>query len=190
MCSCASLSPVEPRHDAEREPHVPACRSDARQELIHLDVVCEREDELVDDLVVAHRPRDRRDLDVGRPLPDEVLSVEPAHVLEPDSSGHHGHVVDVRVLGHRRHRRVEVQVNELRSDVLVEDRADVGASLPSRCGTYLVSHALDMPGGAGLNPRHAPPRGRLRAAGDRGGGDLAPRGPRRREARSPAGRRS
>ena len=67
---------LELRHDAERQSHVPARRSDARRQLIHLDVMCEREDELVDDLVVANGPRDRRDLDVRRPLPNEVLSVE------------------------------------------------------------------------------------------------------------------
>ena len=47
------LAVVELRHDAERQPHVPARRSDPREELIHLDVVREREDELVDDLLVA-----------------------------------------------------------------------------------------------------------------------------------------
>ena len=119
------LVALELRHDAERQPHVPARRSDARQQLIHRDVVREREDELVDHLLVADRPRDGRDLDVRGPLADEVPTVEATHFLETNPSGHHRHVVDIRVVGHRRHGGLEVQVNELRGDVLVEDPADV-----------------------------------------------------------------
>ena len=43
-------------------------------------------DELVDDLFLADRAGDRRDLDVRGPLPDEVVSVEPAHALDADAA--------------------------------------------------------------------------------------------------------
>ena len=119
------LAVREPDDDAERELHVPPGRRDARQELRHLDVVREGEDELVDDLVLADRSRDRCDRDVLRPLADEVVAVELAHAVEADAARHDGNVVDVRILGHRRHRRVEVHVDELRRDVVVEDRRDV-----------------------------------------------------------------
>ena len=56
MCSWRDLAVLEPHDDAEREAHVPPGRRDARQELGHLDVVREREDELVDDLLLADRP--------------------------------------------------------------------------------------------------------------------------------------
>ena len=76
------LAVREPDDDAEREAHVPPRRCDARQQLGHLDVVREREDELVDDLALADRPGDRSDRDVGRPLADEVVAVELADTLE------------------------------------------------------------------------------------------------------------
>ena len=49
------LAVLEAHDDAEREPHRAARRRDSREQLVHLDVVREREDELVDDLDL-HRP--------------------------------------------------------------------------------------------------------------------------------------
>ncbi len=119
------LAVLEPDDDAERELHVPPGRRDARKELRHLDVVREGEDELVYHLVLADGPWDRRDRDVLRPLSDEVVAVELADTLEADPAGHDRDVVDVWVLRHGRHRRVEVHVDELRCDVVVEDRREV-----------------------------------------------------------------
>src|SRR5262245_36083021 len=153
------LAALELHDDAEREPHVPPGRWDPREQLWHLDVVREREHELVDDLVVADRPRHRRDLDVLRPLPDEVVAIELAHVRGTHAAGHRGEVVDVRLVGHRRHRRLEVHVDELRRDVVVEDAGDVrtlvsvGRHLAAQPISFRPSGAsLTCQPGAGLNP--------------------------------------
>jgi ribosome maturation factor RimP len=54
-----------------------------------------------------------------------VVAIELAHSVEADAAGHDGHVVHVRVVGHGGHGSVEVHVDELRGDVVIEDRRDV-----------------------------------------------------------------
>ena len=72
-------------------------------------------------------------------LPDEVVSVEPAHVLDADAAGHRREVVDVGCVGHRRHRRVEIHVHELRGHMVVEHAPEVrhvASSFHLRSRTY------------------------------------------------------
>ena len=68
---------------------------DAGEDRVHLDVVREREDQLVHDLVLADRPRDRRDRRVLRPFADEVLPVEAADAVVAVAAGHRRDVEDV-----------------------------------------------------------------------------------------------
>jgi carbon-monoxide dehydrogenase medium subunit len=145
------LAVLESDDDAESEPDVSPGGRDAGQQLRHLDVVREGEDELVDDLVLADRPRDGLDLDVPRPLADEVVSVERADALEADAARHDGYVIHVRIVGHRRHRGVEVHVDELRRHVVVEDRRDVVIARHSTAEPTSFRSRLTCHGGAGLN---------------------------------------
>ena len=145
---------------------------------------------------VAHCPW--RDRDILRPLSDEVVAVEPAHVRGPLYARHRGEVVDVRLAGHRRHQRRSMLTNSaatwssktaamsgrsLRS-VAISPRnlsrftRPVAAPRPSR--SRLTCH-----GGAGLNLAHAPARGGVRAALDR---RRSSRSPRRKRGGPRAGR--
>ena len=118
-------------------------------------------------------PRDRRDLDVRRPLTNEVLSVIPPAL---NLSVITGHRLMAGRPGHRRHRRLEEPDERTPSDVLLRRR-------PCRCPasppfvwepTSSRTSRLTCHGGGGLNPRHAPPRGRVRATGVGRRGGLAP----------------
>jgi aerobic carbon-monoxide dehydrogenase medium subunit len=145
------LAVLESDDDAESEADPSPGGRDAGQQLRHLDVVREREDELVDDLALADRPGDGLDVDVPRPLADEVVSVERADTLEADAACHDGHVIHVRIVGHRRHRGVEVHVDELRRHVVVEDGRDVVIGRHSTAEPISFRSGLTCHGGAGLN---------------------------------------
>src|SRR5919109_414399 len=123
------LVALELRHHADWKAHRPTGRSYPWQKVVHLDVVCERNHNLVHELVITHCARDGRDLCVPRPFADEVISVEPADTLTPTPASHHRHLVDVGIVGHRRHCRVEIPLGELSCHVLVEDSRDVCAGL-------------------------------------------------------------
>ena len=69
-------------------------------------------------------------------------------------------------------------MNELRSDVLVEDLKPMSGFAPIRVEPTSSRTRLTCHGGGGLNPRHAPPRGRVRATGVGRRGGLAPLGAR------------
>ena len=97
---------------------------DARQNRRHLAIVGEREDQLVDQLALASRARDQRDLGVFRPMADEPGLIEAAHRVRPVAAGHDGHVGDMRGFAHRGHGRLDIARLELGCGVGVEHFAE------------------------------------------------------------------
>ena len=87
----------------------------------------EADDELVDDPVFADRARQRFDFDVVGPMADEIVAVETLDLLAPRSAGHRRDMGQAGLRHHRRHRRADVLVDELRLDMGVEDGAQVFA---------------------------------------------------------------
>ena len=86
----------------------------------------EADDELVDDAVHVHGAGDGHDLGVDGPAADERVAVEAGDLVAPEAAGQDGNVRDVRLVDHRRHRGVEVALDELGADVFVEDITEVG----------------------------------------------------------------
>jgi hypothetical protein len=65
------------------------------------------------------------DLGVRGPVPDEVGAVETLDLVASDTTGHDRYVVDIGLLGHRRHRGSDVPSDELGLHVGIEDRTEV-----------------------------------------------------------------
>ena len=145
----------------------------------------EREDELVDDLVVADRPRDRRDLDVLRPLADEVpvrrswrTSSTPTPPVITGTWLTYGSSVIVAIVASRS-RSTNSAATCSSKTAPMSGRL---AGFPCRCGTYRIATSLDMSRRRVTESRHAPARGRVRTPGHGRGGDLGARDVRRRAA--------
>ena len=88
-----------------------------REHPVHLPVMRELEDDLVDHPPLADGPADRGDLRVGRHLGDEVPPVKLQQLLAAPAAGHGGHVVDVVVARHGGDRRGRVALRELAAHV-------------------------------------------------------------------------
>src|SRR5258708_78136 len=71
-------------------------------------------------MVVADGPGDPLHRGVRRPVADEDLLVEPAYLLPADPSGQDRDVVEIRVVGHGRHRGVQVPGDKLGRQVVIE----------------------------------------------------------------------
>src|SRR5205085_2870336 len=89
------------------------------------DVVGETQNELIHYLILADSSRDRLDACICRHVTNELFGVEPSHSCLAISAGRGGDIEDVRLGGHRGHRRIYVLVDKLMSDVGVENCAEV-----------------------------------------------------------------
>ena len=104
--------------------HLAPGRLDARQNRRHLAIVGEGDDQLVDQLALANRARDQRDLGVFRPMADEPGLVEAAHRVRPVAAGHDRHVGDMRGFAHGGHGRLDIARLELGCGMGVEHLAE------------------------------------------------------------------
>ena len=135
MCSL-SIPPPRNLDDRDRgHLDAPAGRRHARQIPVHGDGVRALEDHLVDDLVMADRPRDRLDRGVRRHLGDEPRRVERADRVAPDAPGHDRDVVEMRRRAHGLDRRIRAVVRELGPQVPFPDlEHGLLMGRKSRCG--------------------------------------------------------
>src|SRR3954463_2701232 len=72
---------------------------------------------------------------------DEVHAIEVADVASADAAGHDGHMVHDRVIGHRRHGRVDAAGLELRGHVPLPDFHQ----RVLRCGQKWFRHGTSSP---------------------------------------------
>src|SRR4051794_8781017 len=93
------LSLLEAHHDHDRDLDPASRRRNPREHDLELPVVGEGHDELVDDLVIAHGPRDLLGLRVIRPLADEMALVELADAAGPAAAGDRRDVMDMWLEG-------------------------------------------------------------------------------------------
>jgi hypothetical protein len=74
----------------------------------------------LDDLILPDRARHARHLHVRRKeLADEMIAIEGTHAIAAYAAGHGRHMIEMRVFGHRFHRRVEI-AGELRAHMFLE----------------------------------------------------------------------
>src|SRR5436190_10368139 len=144
------LAVLEADHHDHRDRYPATGGIDRGQHDVEHAIVGEGDVQFVDDLVLAHRSRDGLDLGVVGPLADEVVAVEVAHAGRAIATGDRWYVMDVGVVGHRRHRRLEVEVLELRLHVRVESRRQVAHSHSSNPPLRAVSLILSPSGGGRL----------------------------------------
>ena len=85
---------------------------DARQHPGHLLRVCEREDHLVNKLVLAYGARYGRERSVRRHLRDKASRIEFAQRGFPEPAGHNGYVIDISVLDHGGERGFRIPCHE------------------------------------------------------------------------------
>src|SRR3954447_23248104 len=131
------LAVLEADHDHDRDLDPASRRRNPGEHDLELPVVGEGHDELVDDLVLAHGPRDLLGLRVIRPLADEMARVELADAAGPAAARDRRDVMDMRLEGHRRHRGVEIQILELGPHVRVERRREIAHGPPSSSASAL-----------------------------------------------------
>src|SRR5215211_3026792 len=151
------LAVLEADHHDHRHRYPATGGTDPGQHDVEHAIVSEGDVQFVDDLVLAHRSRDGLDLGVVGPLADEVVAVEVAHAGRAIATGDRWYVMDVGVVGHRRHRRLEVKVLELRLHVRVESRRQVAHSHSSNPPLRAVSLILSPSGGGRLVYRDTEP---------------------------------
>jgi hypothetical protein len=66
-------------------------------------------DQLLDDLVLSHRARDTRELDVRRKeLSDKVIAIKCPYAVTPHSSRHGRHVMEMRIIAHGGHGCIQI----------------------------------------------------------------------------------
>src|SRR5919197_1082842 len=128
------LAVFEADHDDHRRGYPAPRRRNPRKHDVERAIVGKGHHELIDNPVLAHGPRDSLRFGVVGPLTDEVVAVEVAHFGGPVAAGYRRHVVDVGVTRHGGHRRLEIEVLELRLQVGVERRFEVVHRLVSILG--------------------------------------------------------
>jgi hypothetical protein len=66
--------------------------------------------------------REIRSTRIGRHLADEVVRIEIDHAGVAVAAGERGHVVHIRLRGHRLHGGGDIVIDELMPDMSIEDR--------------------------------------------------------------------
>src|SRR5580704_317226 len=103
-----------------RELHTAARGSKAWKDGIHDDVMREPHDEFIDDHGLSRRSGDPFNREIGRPLPDEVVSIEITKSLFAFRTGDYRHVDETWSISHGLHRSIGVSRLELCGHVRIE----------------------------------------------------------------------
>ena len=104
-----NLPILEADDDRDRHFHALARRGHAGQQPVDRRRVGEADNDFVHDLIGAHGARHIRHRHVRRKeLADKMVAVERPHTVAADAADHGRYVVQMRIVGHRRHRGIEI----------------------------------------------------------------------------------